>query len=150
MRFILILLLFTPFSLAQSGLDTQVMALINDARARGVSCRGGGGGTRLGPLRYDATLARAARVHAYNMGTRRFVAHFYQGVGPRARVWQAGYRYLRMSEVIFLGRNSDPARAVRWWLRSPPHCRAIMNPYYREFGPALYRNAWVVEMAQPR
>ncbi len=133
-------------------LESQVLSLINEARARGVACRGGGGGVRLPLLRYDATLAQAAKGHALNMGRYGFMSHYFQGVGPRVRVAKAGYGYLRMSEIIFKGRNSDPARAVRWWLRSPPHCRAIMNPYYTEFGAGLSRvgHAWAVVLAQPR
>lgn len=141
-------------AMAQSTaqLESQVLSLINEARARGVACRGGGGGVRLPPLRYDAALAQAAKGHALNMGRYGILSHYFQGVGPRVRVAKAGYGYLRMSEIIFKGRSSDPARAVRWWLRSPVHCRAIMNPYYTEFGAGLSRvgNAWAVVLAQPR
>ncbi|MER3483442.1 MAG: hypothetical protein C4332_10135 [Meiothermus sp.] len=149
-------LLILGFSLgmAQSvaSSESQVMALINDARARGVVCRGGGGRLKLPPLRYDATLAQAAKRHALNMGRVGFLSHYYQGVGPRVRVARAGYDYLRMSEITFKGIGSSPARAVRWWLWSPVHCRAIMSPYYKEFGAGLSvaGNAWAVEMAQPR
>jgi uncharacterized protein YkwD len=103
-------------------------------------------------LRYDATLAQTAKGHALNMGRYGFMSHYFRGVGPRVRVARAGYGYLRMSEIIFKGRNSDPARAVRWWLRSPVHCRAIMNPHYTEAGSGLSRagNAWAVVLAQPR
>ncbi|WP_299429913.1 CAP domain-containing protein [uncultured Meiothermus sp.] len=143
-----------PFALSQTTvqLESQILSLINEARARGVACRGGGGGYRLPPLRYDATLAQTAKGHALNMGRYGFMSHYFRGVGPRVRVARAGYGYLRMSEIIFKGRNSDPARAVRWWLRSPVHCRAIMNPHYTEAGSGLSRagNAWAVVLAQPR
>jgi len=151
---LLIFLSGLSFALAHSTaqLESQVLSLLNDARARGVICRGGGGGHRLPPLRFDATLARVAKSHALNMGRYGFMSHYFRGVGPRVRVARAGYSYLRMSEIIFKGRNSDPARAVRWWLRSPEHCRAIMNPYYTEFGSGLSRvgNAWAVVLAQPK
>ncbi|GIW28561.1 MAG: hypothetical protein KatS3mg070_1924 [Meiothermus sp.] len=143
-----------PLAVAQSTtqLEAQILSLLNDARARGVVCRGGGGGVRLPPLRYNATLALAAKKHALNMGRYGFMSHYFQGVGPRVRVARAGYGYLRMSEIIFKGRNSDPARAVRWWLHSPVHCRAIMNPHYTEAGAGLSRvgHAWAVVLAQPR
>ncbi|MDX2007744.1 MAG: CAP domain-containing protein [Meiothermus sp.] len=144
----------SSLALAQTTaqLESQVLSLINSARARGVYCRGGGGGVVRPPLRYDPTLAVAAKSHAVNMGTRGFMSHYFQGVGPRLRVARTGYRYLRMSEIIFKGGTSSPARAVRWWLNSPVHCRAIMSPYYTEFGSGLSRvgNAWAVVLAQPR
>ncbi|MCX8088644.1 MAG: CAP domain-containing protein [Meiothermus ruber] len=152
---LLLLFLFgLSFALAQTTaqLETQVLSLLNDARARGVACRGGGGGYSLPPLRFNATLAQVAKSHALNMGRYGFMSHYFRGVGPRVRVARAGYGYLRMSEIIFKGRNSDPARAVRWWLRSPVHCRAIMNPHYAEAGVGLSRvgHAWAVVLAQPR
>lgn len=152
---LLLLFLFgLSFALAQTTaqLESQVISLLNDARAKGVACRGGGGGYSLPPLRFSAILAQTAKSHALNMGRYGFMSHYFRGVGPRVRVARAGYRYLRMSEIIFKGRNSDPARAVRWWLRSPVHCRAIMNPHYTEAGAGLSRvgHAWAVVLAQPR
>ena len=148
---------FLPFAEARgygasSGSEAQVLRLINSARARGVSCRGGGGGVSLAPLRYNPTLRRAAQSHALNMANRNFMSHYFRGIGPRTRVVRAGYRYSRMSEIIYkYSGRSSAAAAVRWWLRSPVHCRAIMNRYYREFGAAYGGSgAWAVEMAQPR
>jgi uncharacterized protein YkwD len=137
---------------ASSSSEAQVLRLINSARAQGVSCRGGGGGVSLAPLRYNPTLRRAAKIHALNMANHNFMSHYFRGVGPRTRAIRAGYRYSRMSEIIYkYSGRSSPASAVRWWLRSPVHCRAIMNRYYREFGAAYGGSgAWAVEMAQPR
>ena len=132
--------------------EIQVLQLINQARARGTRCAGGGGGVRLGPLVFNSTLRVTARRHASNMNAYGFVAHYWRGVGPRTRVARAGYRYLRMSEIIYMFRTRGGASsAVRWWLRSPVHCRAIMNPYYTQFGAGYGGGgAWVVILAQPR
>jgi uncharacterized protein YkwD len=137
---------------ASSSSEAQVLSLINSARARGVSCRGGGGGVRVPALRYDPVLRRAAQAHALNMANHNFMSHYFRGVGPRTRVARAGYRYSRMSEIIYkYSGRSSAASAVRWWLRSPVHCRAIMNRYYTEFGAAYGGSgAWVVEMTQAR
>jgi uncharacterized protein YkwD len=137
---------------ASSSSEAQVLSLINSARARGVSCRGGGGGVSLKPLRYNPTLRRAAKLHASNMANHNFMSHYFRGIGPRTRVIRTGYRYSRMSEIIYkYSGRSSAASAVRWWLRSPVHCRAIMNRYYTEFGAAYGGSgAWAVEMAQPR
>jgi uncharacterized protein YkwD len=152
----LCLCLWMPFADARgygasSSTETQVLRLINAARTRGVSC-GGGGGLSLAPLRYNPTLRLAAQAHALNMANHNFTAHFFRGVGPRTRVARTGYRYSRMSEIIYkYSGRSSPASAVRWWLRSPVHCQAIMNRYYTEFGAAYGGSgAWVVEITQPR
>jgi uncharacterized protein YkwD len=137
---------------ASSGSEAQVLRLINSARARGVSCRGGGGGVSVPALRYDPVLRRAAKAHAFNMANHNFMSHYFRGIGPRTRVTRAGYRYSRMSEIIYkYSGRSSATDAVRWWLRSPVHCRAIMNRYYTEFGAAYGGSgAWVVEMTQAR
>jgi uncharacterized protein YkwD len=152
-----LILCLVPFAEARgygdsSGIEVQVLRLINSARARGVSCRGGGGGVSLAPLRYNPTLRRAAKAHAFNMANHNFMSHYFRGIGPRTRVVRAGYRYSRMSEIIYkYSGRSSAASAVRWWLRSPVHCRAIMNRYYTQFGAAYGGSgAWAVEMAQPR
>ncbi len=153
-KLVFLLILLSTLANAQTvaSLESRVLSLINQARANGVSCRGGGGGVRLPPLTYNATLAQAAKGHALNMGRKGFMSHYYRGVGPRLRVARAGYGYYRMSEIIFKGGTSNPQRALRWWLHSPVHCRAIMNPYYTQFGAglSLLGNAWAVEMALPR
>ncbi len=124
---------------------TQLQSLINQARASGVRCAGGGG-VRLTRLGANNLLALAARGHASNMSRYGFVSHYFRGVGPRTRVPRVGYKFTRMSEIIFKG-SGGASRALRWWLHSPVHCRAIMNPYYREIGTAVVGNAFVVEMA---
>ena len=137
---------------ASSGLEVQTLQLINAARARGVACRGGGGGRSLGPLAYSPTLRLVSLRHAQDMARNNYIAHYRYGVGPRTRVARAGYRYLRMSEIIYMFRSRGaPQDAVRWWLRSPVHCRAIMNPYYTTFGAGYGGSgAWTVVLAQPR
>jgi uncharacterized protein YkwD len=131
--------------------EVQVLQLINAARAGGTRCAGGGDGVQLGPLSYNPTLRVTALAHARDMYSYGFISHYWRGVGPRTRVARAGYRYLRMSEIIYMYRTrGDAASAVRWWLRSPVHCRAIMNRYYTSFGAGYGGGgAWDVILAQP-
>ena len=139
-------LLFSGFADARArGSTSELQTLINQARASGVRCAGGGG-VRLARLGGNNLLANAARGHASNMSRYGFVSHYFRGVGPQTRVPQAGYKFSRISEIIFKG-SGGATRAVRWWLHSPVHCRAIMNPYYREIGTAVVGNAFVVVMA---
>ena len=145
-------LLLAAFSLlatveARGTPESAVMALINNARGAGTRCNGGGG-VRLNRLTFNATLARAADTHARTMAARRVVSHYFNGIGPRTRVARAGYRFSRMSEIIFMGSGSA-SRAVSWWQRSRVHCQAMMNRYYTQFGAAYHNGAWVVVMALP-
>jgi uncharacterized protein YkwD len=140
--------LFSSLGVARSSAETRVVAQINALRSSGTRCNGAGG-VKIGTMRWNNTLARAARVHAINMGNKRFVSHYYKGVGPRTRVARAGYRYSRMSEIIFLG-NGGASRAVNWWKNSRVHCWAMTNPLYTEVGAAFYNGAWVVVMARPQ
>ncbi len=139
-----VLALFS-FADARGRSSTTLLSLINQTRVSGLRCAGGGG-TRVTSLRFNARLAVAAQGHAANMNRYGFVSHFFRGVGPRSRVPRAGYKFSRMSEIIFKG-SGGAARALRWWLHSPVHCRAIMNPYYRDIGAAVVGNAFVVVMA---
>jgi uncharacterized protein YkwD len=139
-------LIFSGFADARvRGSVSQLQTLINQTRASGIRCAGGGG-VRVARLGGNNLLAVAAKGHAANMSRYGFVSHYFRGVGPRTRVPRAGYKFSRMSEIIFKG-SGGASRALRWWLRSPVHCRAIMNPYYREIGTAIVGNAFVVVMA---
>jgi uncharacterized protein YkwD len=139
-------LIFSGFANARvRGNISQLQTLINQARASGIRCAGGGG-VRLAQLGGNNLLGNAALGHAANMSRYGFVSHYFRGVGPRTRVPQAGYKFSRMSEIIFKG-SGGASRAMRWWLHSPVHCRAIMDPYYREIGTAVVGNAFVVVMA---
>jgi uncharacterized protein YkwD len=148
MRFlILFMLILCSVASARSAGEAAVVSEINALRSTGARCNGAGG-VKIGTLRWNNTLTHAARVHAMNMGNKRFVSHNHNGVGPRTRVARAGYRYSRMSEIIFLG-DGGSSKAVNWWKKSGVHCRAMTNALYTEVGAAYYRGAWVVVMARP-
>ncbi len=146
--FILICILISGLADAQSSLESRAVAQINALRTSGARCNGAGG-IRIRAMRWNSTLAKAARVHALSMGSKRFVSHYYQGVGPQTRVARAGYRYSRMSEIIFLG-NGGSSKAINWWKNSKIHCWAMTNANYTEVGAAQFNGAWVVVMARPK
>lgn len=150
MRFLILILVLLVSSLAdaRSSLGARVLAQINALRTTGARCNGAGG-ARLAALRWNNTLASAARQHAVHMGSQRFVSHFYRGIGPRTRVARAGYSFSRMSEIIFLG-GGGASGAVKWWKNSRIHCLAMTNPLYTEAGAAYFNGAWVVVMARPK
>ncbi|MDX2007243.1 MAG: CAP domain-containing protein [Meiothermus sp.] len=136
-----------------AGPEGDLTFMLNDLRARGMACAGRSSTETVGLLTYNPRLEQAALRHARDMAERNFIAHTFAGLGPRDRVRQAGYDFLRLSEIIYKGGSTaDPLRPLEWWLNSPAHCQAIMSPHYSEVGVAFWPqgNAWVVVLAQPR
>ncbi len=75
------------------------------------------------------------------MATRNYFAHVTpEGVSPSERVTLTGYRWRMTGENIAAG-YPDPAAVVEGWLKSPGHCRNLMNPGYRDLGVGLFRDS---------
>ena len=136
-----------------SAVDARIGFLVGDgpgycpagiAGALAAQRRAGqGGGYRLPALRYNATLAQAAKGHALDMGRHGFMSHYFPGLGPRVRVHCACRSHLQGPK-----QRSCTCSA----LVASVHCRAIMNPHYTGLGAGLSQlgNAWAVVLAQPR
>jgi uncharacterized protein YkwD len=120
-----------PSQSAHAGGDVQaILGLVNQARARGASC-GGRYYRPAPPLRLHAGLSRAARKWArYMVHTGRF-AHSIDGSGFAKRIMAVCGR-TAMAEN--LSGNRSARDTVRRLMRSPGHCRNIMNPTYRYIG----------------
>jgi uncharacterized protein YkwD len=119
----------------QDSFEAEVLRLTNEARSKARRC----GGKRMkavAPLRWDARLAASANAHSADMATKNYFSHYSKsGASPFQRIKATGYRYRAAGENIAAGRSlATPAAVVAAWLRSPGHCRVIMNPKYRELG----------------
>lgn len=136
-------------SAKQDAYEAQVLRLTNKARSRARTC----GGKRMravGPVSWSDTLATSANGHSSDMAANDYFSHDGRdGRTPFARIRAAGYEYRFAGENIAAGRRlSKPRAVVKAWLRSPGHCRVIMNPDYRELGvarvagPGKYRVYW--------
>ena len=84
------------------------------------------------------TLAGIARSHSRDMATRGFFAHRSpegRRVDDRAEAIGLGFR--RLGENLQMNRGmADPVdAAVRSWLRSRGHRKALLTQHYRETGP---------------
>jgi uncharacterized protein YkwD len=122
---------------SRDSFEAEVLRLTNQARSKARTC----GSTRMGavkPLRWNSRLARSANAHSADMATKNYFSHYSQsGVSPFTRIKATGYRYRAAGENIAAGRSLDsPAAVVAAWLKSPGHCRVIMNPKYRDLGVA--------------
>ena len=138
-----------------SGIEKQMVRLINRARASGGKC----GGKRYRPaaaVRWNAALARAARSHSKDMAGRNRLGH--QGTGRSTvekRVGRAGYTWRAVGENVAGGLGSSEA-VVSGWLKSPGHCANILDPAFTDIGAAcaqntssLYRTYWTLVLAAP-
>lgn len=110
-----------------------ILALVNQARARGHTC----GSQRFDPARpvtWNDALAQAAREHSSDMATHRHFSHRGTDNSEAAqRAARAGYRWRHVGENIAAGQTS-PQEAVAGWLESPGHCANLMNPTFSEMG----------------
>lgn len=119
----------------QDGFEAEVLRLTNEARSKSRKC-GGKKMKRVRPLSWSEVLASTANEHSADMATADYFSHYTpSGASPFDRMRAAGYSYRAAGENIAAGRSlADPAAVVRAWLKSPGHCRVIMNGKYKELG----------------
>lgn len=121
----------------------RVLELVNAARGVARAC-GDRKVEAAGPLRANATLDRAARIHSEDMATKGFFGHDgSDGSTPLIRVTRVGYAGRAVGENVAAGQTT-PETAVEAWIKSPPHCVNLMNPAFTEMG-----IAYVVNPASP-
>lgn len=119
----------------------KILELVNAARKKGCKC----GDTYYPPapaVTWNDRLEAAALVHAADMSSKKFFSHTASD-GSRAgeRISRAGYRWMTYGENIGMGFLTE-TEMVSGWLKSPSHCRNIMNRQYREMGVARVGKYW--------
>ena len=135
--------------------QTEVMALINQARASSRSC----GNTvypAAAPLAWSNKLFNASAGHSADMANNNYFSHTSQdGRTFSQRIAAAGYTWSRLGENIAAGQNSV-ASVVASWLASAGHCSNIMSGNFTEVGMACvanprasYRNYWTMDLGRP-
>ncbi len=155
-----------------SSIKYRVLNYINSIRARGAKCA-----PPAPPLGWSDKLEQAALSHAIDMRNNNFLSHLGSGteydVARKApgvgsnfyeRILYFGYpiqpnelagEILSYTKYRIVG-SKDPEKgfkhAVDNFLRSPKHCRILMNPRFRDTGIAAYRDNekiyWVIEFAE--
>jgi uncharacterized protein YkwD len=116
------------FALGRDGAAAFLDA-INARRSAGADCGGAGKFGPQPPLRWNSSLAAAAQEHSDDMGARGYFEHpTPEGQRSGARATAHGYAWSAVGENIALGQNST-SEALRDWMSSPGHCKAIMGPY---------------------
>jgi len=136
-----------PKTTAKESLDKiGILKLVNAARKKGCQC----GDTYYYPapaLTWNEQLEQAAFAHSKDMSSKNYFNHTAPD-GSRAgdRIEKAGYHWLTYGENIGLGYKSEK-EVVEGWLKSPGHCKNIMNKDYKEMGVARVGNYWTQEFA---
>jgi uncharacterized protein YkwD len=132
----------------------EVLRLVNEARGVARKC-GKAKYKATGPLRWDSTLAKVATAHSVDMAAHDYFSHDSRnGKTPFQRMKKAGYRYSSAGENIAAGFRS-PASVVKGWLKSPSHCKNVMNRSYDELGVGFatggtYGTYWTQDFGNPR
>jgi uncharacterized protein YkwD len=120
---------------------------INHIRQKGCNC----GITYMRPappLAWNNQLEIAAIGHAQDMANHNYFSH--TGIDGRNmgdRIGSAGYTYkdyksFMIGENIAQGQLSI-AEVMQGWIKSPGHCKNLMNPGFKEVGVAFYNDYWV-------
>lgn len=120
---------------------------INQARARGCNC----GGTYMPPappLVWNEQLEVSAVRHADDMSANSYFSHTSRdGRTMQDRIRMAGYTYngfksYEVGENIAEGPQTI-TDVMDGWLKSPGHCKNLMNPGFKEIGIGYNNGYWV-------
>ncbi|QZY19769.1 CAP domain-containing protein [Streptomyces decoyicus] len=96
--------------------EAKVLRLVNKARAEH-GC---------GPLRRDARLAKAARLHSQDMSARHYYARSSpDGRDPKERMEAQGYKDAHAENIDAW--ETEPEGAFRAWMNSPGHRANILS-----------------------
>jgi uncharacterized protein YkwD len=112
----------------------EVFALVNQARAQARVC-GTQSFAAAPALVWDDRLGKAAQGHSTDMAVNNYFSHTsLDGRTFVDRVKAQGYTsFSSLGENIAAGQPTA-AQVVNAWLKSPGHCKNIMNPKFRDLG----------------
>jgi Cysteine-rich secretory protein family len=111
----------------------QLLALANQARAAA--------GAR--PLKWDESLAIAARKHCMRMAAEGSIAHRYPGeLDVSERAGQAGAHFSLIEENVAIG--PTPPEIHEEWMHSPGHRTNLLNPEVDRVGIAVVASRGVL------
>ncbi len=125
----------------------EMLLLVNKARSKGCNC-GNVYYKPTGPVTLQTMLTDAAYQHARDMNRKNYFSHISKnGDDMGDRIKEAGYtpkgfKRWAVGENIAFG-YSDVSSVVADWLKSPLHCKNIMDPEFKEVGFAKSGNYWV-------
>lgn len=127
----------------------KLLELINRARQSGCRC-GADLKPPAPPVSWDTRLETAAAGHSADMEKNGFMGHDgSDGSSFSKRIREAGFDWSKCAENVAQGYTSEE-QVVEGWLKSPPHCRNIMDPAYRFIGVARSGTSWTLDLGETR
>ncbi|HVK97255.1 MAG TPA: CAP domain-containing protein, partial [Flavisolibacter sp.] len=112
---------------------TLILQLVNQQRKAGCKC----GDTYYSPapaVKWSTELEIAALKHSIDMDDRNYFSHTSSsGTNPGARITGEGYKWRTFGENIAMGYPTEKD-VVQGWVKSPGHCKNIMNKNFTEMG----------------
>ncbi|UYQ95381.1 CAP domain-containing protein [Chitinophaga horti] len=123
-----------------------LLALINDLRSKGCNC-GDAAMPRVPALKWSQRLEKAAWLHSKEMNDSSYLSHTGKnGSSAGDRIKAMGYNWKVYCENIALGFLTEQ-QVIDEWIKSPSHCRGLMNARVTETGIGRYGNFWTQELA---
>jgi hypothetical protein len=129
------LALLAPVIVAQTGQNNPEQILLesanHDREEKG-----------LPPLKWDASLAAAARQHALRMAQQNTLSHQLPGEPDlSARAGQAGARFSTIAENVAEGPNAQGIH--KQWMNSPPHRANLLDTEMTSVGIAVVKGSGI-------
>lgn len=137
----------TLFNRPKKDFKKEFLTRINEARHKGCNC-GNVYMPPAPPLNWNDDLEKAAIGHAQDMYYKNYFSHTSKdGRTMSDRVIEAGYNFkgyktFAVGENIAEGQMSID-EVMDGWLKSPGHCKNLMNPDFKEVGVAQFNQYWV-------
>ena len=118
-----------------------LLQLINDQRTNGCDCSGVYY-KPVSPLVWDNSLADAAQLQSnYMAGINRVEHTWKNGTSLVDRLFMVGSDFTSYGENIGFTTGGEEDM-IDYWLKSPVHCRNIMNSDFTSMGMARTKNYW--------
>jgi uncharacterized protein YkwD len=135
---------FKLANIQENSLDKElILELVNNARKKGCQC-GESYFYQAPPLKWNEKLEKASFLHSKDMKENKYFSHTSpDGSKVTARLDRIGYRWAAYGENLAQGQGSE-AEVVQGWLKSPGHCRNIMNKSYKEMGVGRFGDYWTL------
>ena len=115
---------------------------VNAVRARAGRRAGPSDYAAAGPLVWNDRLEAAAASHTADMAKHEVFTHVgTDGSEVGARATHEGYAWRLVGENIARYQRTVP-EVVEDWVKSPSHCRTLMDPRYAEMGAAEQDRYW--------